>query len=286
MKRRLPFVNRSEFVITPQMRVDHLEAARKSVRKNFGSYARTYPWSYFKQVLSACGLPLEAIRWINRNDFKPKAWLKRQRDALGARWDQFKVARYTIPMGAYTHGDEAELREFVAGFKEVKGDCQSTWKRNWRGQNYWFTRPGDMIVNKDVTEPKTNGSYLAGATGFRFDDDFFLFAVLPFRYRNLSNETVMAILFPDVPISEYTFIPDSDSPELEAFMENQWLENEAFRMVLDHQPKDRWGRAAADDHMVTRDGDNFTVVLTRDNMVILTETHSRETIKAYIERRR
>lgn len=283
MKKR--FRNRSEFVVTPEMRVRHRELCRENlVSKIKSGHAFEFPYTYLKDVLGAAGLPLEAVRWINGNDFKPKAWLKRQREAIDARRAAFKVKHYTIRMGAYSVGTEDEFREFISGFKEIKSTYGSTWKRKWHGQKYWFATPGDRIVNKEIVEPKTNGNYLAGAVGWRFDDDFFVFAILPYRYRNISNETAMSVMFPDVPLSEYRFIPDSGSPELEAFMEEEWLSSEAIRIVMDRQPRGFW-QTKFDDAKVTVNGDDFSVTLTKDDMSVLTEVITRAQISEHIRSR-
>ena len=283
MKNR--FRNRSEFVITPEMRARHREFCRDNlVSKIKSGHAFEFPYTYLKDVLGAAGLPLEAVRWINGNDYKPKAWWKRQRETAKARWDQFKIDRYTIRMGAYSVGTEEEFREFVSGFKEVKSEYGSTWKRKWRGQKYWFTTPGDKIVNKEIVEPKTNGDYLSGAVGWRFDDDFFVFAIMPYRYRNISNETAMTVLFPNVPLEEYRFIPDSGSPELELFMQEQWMSSEAIRIVMDRQPRGFW-QTKFDDAKVSVNGDDFSVTLTKDDMSVLTEVITRAQISEHIRSR-
>lgn len=280
-RRAVRFSNRSEFVITPEMRVRHRESSRENVVSKIKSgHAFEFPYTYIKDVLGALGLPLEAIRWINGNDYKPKAWLKDFGEALKHRWDQFKINQYSIPMGADAVGTESEFREFISGFREVNGEYGSTWKRKWRGQKYWFTAPGDHIVNKEVVAPKTNGDYLAGAVGWRFDEDFFTFAIMPYRYRTIPNETAMAIMFPDVPLDKYDFIPDSNSPELETHMRDQWHKSEAIKIVGDRQP-----RGFYHDAKVTIKGDEFTVVLTRDNMTVLTKVVHRKEIEQHTKER-
>ena len=277
------FRNRSEFVITPEMRVRHRKESRELlVSKIKSGHAAKFPYTYFKDVLGAAGLPLEAVRWLNRNDFKPKSWWKRKKANLRDRWDAFKVSRYKIPTGAYSHGDEAELREFVAGFTKIDGEYGTVYRRKWRRDKYWYTAPGDHIVNKEITDPGTNGSYLRGAVSFRFDDDFFTFVVLPYRYRSIPTEVVMTILFPDVPLEKYEFIPDSDSPELETYMRHNWLKGEAIRMVGDKRKNLKWDDAKAS---ITPD-ERISVTLLRDDIVLATETTDGATVEAYMEKKR
>lgn len=281
MKRRI-IRNRSEFVITPEMRVSHRQSCRSNlVSKIKSGHAFEFPYTYLKDVLGAAGLPLEAVRWINGNDFKPKAWWKRTKDQLRDRWHEYKVSRYTLPIGAYSIGSEAELREFVSGFTKTVTEYDTTYRRKWHGHRYWYTSPGDHIVNKEITDPGTNGAYLDGAVSFRFDDDFFTFVVLPYRYRDIPTEVVMTILFPDVPLEKYEFIPDSNSPELEIYMRHNWLKGEAIRMIGDRKLKLKWDDAKA---TITPD-EKISVTLLRDDIVLMSETTDGATVEAFVEKR-
>lgn len=263
-------------VITPQMRIEHLDSSRKFLREiNFG-YARRFPWSYFKKVLSACGLPLEATRWINQNEHKPAARVKEIRSAISERWDALKVSLYRVPKRAYELGTEDEFRDFVASMREKKNKVGSTFRRG----PFFFTEPGDLIINREIVEPGTNGSFLNGATGFRFDEDFFTFAIFPYRFRRVPVETVMAVLFPHRPLSEYDFLPDHGSKEMEDYISNRWQSEIAIELAAKGRAKNSY-----DDTKVTVTDDVFTVQLLIDCAVAATMTFTREQVVAYYEKK-
>jgi hypothetical protein len=52
-----------------------------------------------------------------------------------------------------------------------------------------------MDYNKEIVTPCS--SYPDGAVGIRFDDDFWINAVLPYKYRELSVETICETLWPN-----------------------------------------------------------------------------------------
>ena len=270
------FRNRSDFVITPQMRIDHLASSREAVRKNFGSYAREFPWSYAKHCMGAVGLPLEAIRWINTNDYKPKAWAKRVGNNIRERWHDLLIKLYRIPDNAYELAGEDELRAYVATMKKKVSEHSTSWHRG----KYWFSHPADHIINREIVHPKTNGVYLAGATSCRFDEDFFTFVALPYRFRQIPVETLMAVLFPDEPLSKYEFLPDSGTPELERHIENSYQSGYALEMAVQNRHNNTY-----DDYSIAVDGDTFTVTLTKDNAVVSIQAFSRADVVAFYEKR-
>lgn len=273
MSRKFRF-SKDELIVTPEMRAAHLEHSRQFFKGLSWSYARRFPWSYIKNAAAAAGIPLEITRWINRNDHKPRAWLKSYASRLSNTWDKLKIVFHRVPKSAYEIGTEEELRSFVASMNEKKSSYGSTFRRG----PFFYTEPGDLIINREIIEPGTNGTFLNGAVGFRFDEDFFAFAALPFRFRKIPVEKVMSILFPDRPVSEYEFLPDSGSPEMEARMEELLYSNIALKMVLD-----TLGPSSHDDYTVTITGETYTVLLLRDNAVVRTQTLTKKEIKAFDE---
>lgn len=68
--------------------------------------------------------------------------------------------------------------------------------------------------NREIVPAGKNDNYPEGALGIRVDDDFWVVAVLPFRFAELSIENLVEVIWPDIyPKAE--FKPDSRDPDLE-----------------------------------------------------------------------
>lgn len=215
------------------MRVQHREHARTYLSWD---RLRKYPLTTLIHAAGAMGLPLEAVRWINGNRHKPKYWLENlQRHEL---WptnvaDRLKLKFHRVDPKVYEVASEDDLRSFMCLLEPSKRKGETLTRRY---KEWWVSQPGDYIFNREIVEPKTNPSYLNGAMGIRFDDDFWVCAVLPYEFRNLSIQTLVAILYPDIEHEECHFLPDHGSDEMQAYMEEQALRMDAWRIVVDRAP--------------------------------------------------
>lgn len=69
--------------------------------------------------------------------------------------------------------------------------------------------------NREIVGPGKNEAFPEGALGIRVDDDFWVVAVLPYRFAELSIENLVEVIWPDI-YPEAEFRSDSRDPDLEA----------------------------------------------------------------------
>lgn len=118
------------------------------------------------------------------------------------------------------------LKEFIKDFdlvEEIKPLADSedeTWADiRLRKEHWWFTPEAELSFNdfnKDVVEPNDERyidevNWMNGATTIRMDDDFWLCAVLPYEYRDLTIQEIVGILWPTV--ENPRFNPDAQDIE-------------------------------------------------------------------------
>lgn len=122
------------------------------------------------------------------------------------------------------------LKEFIRNFEyiverkslgeEFPGATyiDETFKYN----DWWFTPEAkldfddftkDVVKPNDTEYPNAKGevAWPEGATTVRMDDDFFLCAVLPYEYKDLTIQEIVAILWPTV--ENPRFNPDTQDVE-------------------------------------------------------------------------
>lgn len=98
---------------------------------------------------------------------------------------------------------------------EYSGDESA---RKWLVPPYFAhdpdVREGDWIgfapgndFNREIVPPGENETFPDGAVGIRIDDDFWVVAALPYSYREVSIEDIVAEFWPEV--SAPVFKPDS-----------------------------------------------------------------------------
>lgn len=111
-------------------------------------------------------------------------------------------------------GSEEDLRLFIAGMiredqQHGSGDCVwTTTSFHMAGQPWWYHgTPGFNDFNRELCSPGVLDDLPDGGVGIRSDDDFWTEAILPWRFRDLPIETIVAVLWPD--IANPVFKPDS-----------------------------------------------------------------------------
>lgn len=227
----------------PEITTESRKASRDSARKNMlvPQRWRRYPIVWAIEVATAAGLPLEAVRWLNRNKHKPghffKHTLRRHKLWPPNLWDQFRLATHRVSPAAYAVADLDELKAFVSRLKVVKSKYGTTERRLGK---WWVSEPHDHTLNREIVEPKTNPSYLDGAVGLRFDDYFWSFAVLPYQFREIPLETLVSTLFPDMSLDDVEFLPDDGTPGQAAYFQDRRLRIDAYR-VLEQRAPEGWG---------------------------------------------
>lgn len=134
------------------------------------------------------------------------------------------------------------LKEFISKFEyvveqkplgeEFPGETYTD--ETFKYGNWWFTPETTLLdhdFNKDVVKPgdidypdeNGNAAWPDGATTIRIDSDFFLCAVLPYEYRDLTIQELVAILWPTVENPRF----NPDTQDVEAW-DAKWKEYEAF----------------------------------------------------------
>lgn len=122
------------------------------------------------------------------------------------------------------------LKEFIRKFEYIveynplgKDFPDQTYKDEiFKYGDWWFTPEGHLPshdFNKDVVKPgdteyldeEGNIAWPDGATTIRMDSDFWLCAVLPYEYRDLTIQELVAILWPTV--ENPRFNPDTQDTE-------------------------------------------------------------------------
>ncbi len=204
--------------ITPEMRVSQRAHARTFLT---WSYAGRFPLSAAVHLLHGYGLlPLEGVRWVNGNRHKPKHFWHYtvQRHPwypptlIDAAWVKLFRAQ---PKNFEVKGIDS-LRALVASMRPEKVKIEGLAPRRRLGK-YWIDDYGDTIFNRDITPPGKKAAYLEGVVGVRFDEDFFFCAALPYCYRELTIEQIISVIYPHLEPQDCEFLPDSGSPEMEAY---------------------------------------------------------------------
>lgn len=106
--------------------------------------------------------------------------------------------------------------------------------KTFKYDRWWFTPEAELPFhdfNKDVVKPgdteypDENGdiAWPDGATTIRMDDDFWLCAVLPYEYKDLTIQEIVAILWPTV--ENPRFNPDTQDTEA---WDKKWKDIESF----------------------------------------------------------
>jgi hypothetical protein len=105
----------------------------------------------------------------------------------------------------------------------------------------WWASVGnpDNTFNREIAHPGDLPMYPDGVLAVRCDDDFWIVATLPYRFRDLSIETLVSTIWPEV--TDAVFIPDSGSPELKAYYEEQRARMKAWYHVMDSFPRSETG---------------------------------------------
>ena len=227
--------------ITPEMRKSQRAFARSRVSL---SRLFQFPFTTSVDIAASLGMPLEAVRWLNMNGHKPRRWLEKTAEHKLWPTNLYRQARlkmHRVPEDAIIPGTVDELYEFVARFQKSSSKGHHFQYRNW-----FYLEPGDFIFNKEVIEPKTHPLFLNGATAVRFDDDFWICAVLPYRFRLIPIETIIDVLYPEIPKDEIEFRPDSGTPEAEAFYKEEAIKHEAWKIAAQRYEREKW------EHLVVR----------------------------------
>lgn len=84
-----------------------------------------------------------------------------------------------------------DLREFIASMSLVDGQLVF-------GQWLVNQELGFGYFNKELVGPGILPDYPEGAVGIRSDDDFWIEAILPWRFHKLSLQEIVGVLWPDV----------------------------------------------------------------------------------------
>lgn len=69
---------------------------------------------------------------------------------------------------------------------------------------------------KEIVEPGLNKFFPRGAIGIRGDSDFFGLAALPYRFKDLTTQEIVSVLWPDK--VDPMFLPDTD----DEYWESSW----------------------------------------------------------------
>lgn len=277
-KKKSRLRNRSEFVITPLIRLNHKNHCRDMLKNMDADYRKCFPGSVVIHQLGAWGMPLELTRWYNANSFKPGAWWKRVSRQIIDKWYDLKVWAYRIPPGAGAVADLEMFKRYYAEMDIVKAKGDDSYLLDRRKGKFWSGPPGDHIVNREITPPKTHGAYLSGAVRLMFDEDFFAFAVFPYAFREIPLADMLAVMFPDV--DDWQFLPDSGTPEYEAYAKNSYYESIAVRLSMDRHKKTDWER-----HKSMMVGDDFEVIYTDINgIVVATDFVTRQQVIASVKK--
>jgi hypothetical protein len=78
--------------------------------------------------------------------------------------------------------------------------------------------------NREIVEPGVLEKFPDGALGIRVDQDFWIAAVLPLKYKEFALKDIVAILWPEY-VEDATFCPDSGTIEQKIFFTNQFAEH-------------------------------------------------------------
>lgn len=270
--------NRSEFVITPQVRLDHRNHCRDMIKNMDAEYRKSFPASVAIHQLGAWGMPLEWTRWYNANSFKPGAWWKRVSRQITDKWYDLKVWAYRIPPGADAVADLEMFKRYYAEMDLVEAKGKDSYLLDRRKGKFWSGPPGDHIVNREITPPKTHGAYLNGAVRLMFDEDFFAFAVFPYAFREIPLADMLAVMFPDV--NDWQFLPDSGTPEYETYAINSYYSSIAMRISMDRHAKTPWER-----HRVNVVGEDFEIVYMDINGAVVATDHvTRKAVVAKVKK--
>ena len=270
-------LRKNAVILTPDDRRDIQKRAIGNIKQRWPKHACEFPWSFAKELFLAIGVPHEVVRWLNRNDHKPAAKIKRIVSRVLDAWNETKVFVYVLfkPFHKIEGlAGEDELRSFIASTRRwvnKKTGFEAMKKGRW-----WFATPGDNIVNRYVIAPGENGNFLSGAVVLRFDEDFFMFAAFPYRFRDIPITSFLKMMFPETDLSEYEILPDSGSPEMEKYIKDKIQSSKAAKMVLSLHPKANWDRIIT----FINPNDTITVSMTRDNIVVVSETFTRTQIEA------
>ena len=82
-----------------------------------------------------------------------------------------------------------------------------------RSGDWWVSiDPHFDDFNREIIEPNINETYPEGAVGIRTDDDFWQVAALPLKFRELTIQEIVPILWPD--IKDPWFGEDTEAYEL------------------------------------------------------------------------
>lgn len=74
---------------------------------------------------------------------------------------------------------------------------------NVKGLFMWSSDVPCPDFNREIAEPGKMADFPDGAVGIRVDDDFWLVASLPYEFRGLTIQQIVAVLWPDIPEPEF-----------------------------------------------------------------------------------
>lgn len=117
----------------------------------------------------------------------------------------------------------ADLVKYLATFDV--GPCMVN------GKYFYVVNPKFNDFNREIVKPNTNVHFPDGAVGIRVDDDFWIVAILPYKYAELSIQELVAIIWPAV--TDPYFNPDSDK---EAWRQ-KYLDSEYHRKQIQYLNK-------------------------------------------------
>lgn len=115
--------------------------------------------------------------------------------------DQLEEASVFLPPKVPTEEEmtlalEQDLGQLVSQMKPRKGGM--------RHGKFWFSKEIPFNdFNREIVHPGVMKKYPSGVLGIRTDGDFWSCAVLPYRFKDLPVERIVAILWPEVQDPEF-----------------------------------------------------------------------------------